>query len=87
MNKNTKENCLIQVIKELRDCLFLLMIMQQKNSSLQELKLKTTTLKPKEEIFMISQLMTRLSNTTKFDIFEQSKETILKLAKGTTKVL
>ena len=87
MNKNTKENCLIQVIKELRDCLFLLMIIQQKNSSLQELKLKTTTLKLKEEIFMISQLMTRLSNTTKFDIFEQSKEKILKLAKGTTKVL
>ena len=63
------------------------LIIFSKNNSLQELKLKTTTLKLKEEIFMISQLMTRLSNTAKFDIFEQSKEAKLELAKGTTKVL
>ena len=63
------------------------LIIFSKNNSLQELKFKTTTLKLKEEIFMISQLMTRLSNTAKFDIFEQSKEAKLELAKGTTKVL
>ena len=69
------ENCLILVIKELKDCLFLLMIIQQiiikfqtillKNIFFQELKLKTTTSKLIEKIFMISQLMTRLSKTMK----------------------
>ena len=36
-----------------------------KNISFQDLKLKITTSKLMDEIFMISQLMTRLSNMTK----------------------
>ena len=60
-----------------KDCLFLLMIIQQvmikfllilsKNIFFQELKLKITTSKLMERIFMISQLMTRLSNTKKLE--------------------
>ena len=63
------------VIKELKDCLFLLNIVQViikilliliQDTFFQELKLKITILKLMEETFMISQLMTQLSNTTKF---------------------
>ena len=63
------------VIKELKDCLFLLNIVQViikilliliQDIFFQELKLKITILKLMEETFMISQLMTQLSNTTKF---------------------
>ena len=69
--------------QELKDCLFLLMIIQQviikfliillKNISFQVLKLKITTSKLMEEIFMINQLMTRLSNTTKSEKYQQDK--------------
>ena len=65
----------MQVMKELKDCLFLLMRIQQviskfllilsKNISFQELKLKIAMSKLVEEIFIISQLMTQLSNKTK----------------------
>ena len=65
----------MQVMKELKDCLFLLMRIQQviskfllilsKNISFQELKLKIAISKLVEEIFIISQLMTQLSNKTK----------------------
>ena len=68
MQKNISGTGLIQVIKELKDHLFLLMIIQQvaikflmillKNIFFQESKLKATTLKLVEEVFMISQLMT-----------------------------
>ena len=44
-----------------------------KNVFFQELKLKITTSKLMEEIFMISQLMTRLSNTTKSEKYQQDK--------------
>ena len=69
--------------QELKDCLFLLMIIQQviikfliillKNISFQVLKLKITTSKLMEEIFLINQLMTRLSNTTKSEKYQQDK--------------
>ena len=62
---------MIQVIKELKDRLFLLIIIQQaiikfllslsKTSFFQEWKLKITTLKLIEELFMISQLMAQLT--------------------------
>ena len=72
-------HCLIQVIKELKDCLFLLteivvvlielQLILTEDTSSRELKLKTTTSKLMQETFMISQLMTQLSNTTKFTKF------------------
>ena len=89
MQKNTEENCLIQVIKELKDCLFLFIIIQQeiitflsilpKNIFFQELELKIKTFKMMEEIFMISQLMTRLSNMTKSQKHQQDKMMITRL--------
>ena len=67
-------------MKELKDCLFLLMIIQQvaikfllilsKNAFFREQKLKATTLKLMEELFMISQLMTQLNNTTKVEKYQ-----------------
>ena len=61
-------------IKELKDCLLLLMMIQRaiikfllilfKNIFYQELKQKITVLKMMDEISMISQLMTQLSNMT-----------------------
>ena len=45
----------------------------------QELKLKITTSKLMEEIFMISKLMTRLSNTTKSEKYQQHKVIITRL--------
>ena len=84
-----KENCLIEVIKELKDCLLLFMIIQHvmikfllillKNISIRELKLKVTTLKLMEEIFMISQLMTGLSNTTKSEKYQKEGVMITRL--------
>ena len=75
--------------QELKDCLFLLMIIQQvmsnflmilsKNISFQQLKLKIEASKLMEEIFMISQLMTRLSNTTKSEKYQQDKVIITRL--------
>ena len=89
MQKNIKENYLIQVMKELKGCLFLLMMIQQvvikfllilsKNIFSQELKLKITTSKLMDEIFMISQLMTRLSNMTKLEKYQQDKVMIIQL--------
>ena len=65
------------------------MIMQQvmvksllilsKNTFFQELKLKITTSKLMEEIFMISQLMTQLSNTAKSEKYRQDKVMITPL--------
>ena len=75
------------VIKELKDFSFLLtvivvMIIElqlilTKNIFYQELKLKIATLKLMEEIFMISQLMTQLSNTTKSEKYQQDKVMII----------
>ena len=89
MQKNKKENGLIQVINDLKDCLFLLMIIQQvtvkfllilsKNTFFKELKLKITGPKLMEEIFMISQLMTRLSNMMKSEKYRQDKVMITRL--------
>ena len=50
-----------------------------KNIFFQELKLKITTSKLMEEIFMISQLMTRLSITTKSEKYQQDKVMITQL--------
>ena len=65
----------LKYIRESKDCLFLLMIIQQvvikfllilsKNILFQDLKLKITVSKLIVEIFMISQLMTQLSNMMK----------------------
>ena len=41
--------------------------------------MKTATVKLMEEIFMISQLMTRLSNTTKSEKYQQDKVMITQL--------
>ena len=89
MRKNTQENSLIQVIKESKDYLFLVMIIQQvmiefllilsKNIFFQELKQKITTSKLMEEIYMISQLMTQLSKTRKSENYQQDKVMIIQL--------
>ena len=72
------------VIKESKDCLFLLMTTQQaiikflsiisKNIFFQELKKKITKSKLMEKTFMISQLMTQLSNTMKSEKTQQDKD-------------
>ena len=90
MKKNTYKNYLIQVIKESKDYLFLLLLIQQviikfllilsKNIFLQELKLKIAISKLMVEIFMINQLiMTQLNNTTKLEKHQQDKVMIIKL--------
>ena len=82
MQKNTQENCLIQVIKELKDCLFLLMIKAGDNQVtansfnkyfLPRIKIENYNMKLMEEIFMINQLMTQWSNTTKSEKYQQDK--------------
>ena len=62
---DTLENCLIQVIKALKNYLFLLMIILMKSNLIltkdtfyQELKYTIITLKLMKETFMINQLMT-----------------------------
>ena len=50
-----------------------------KNVFFQELKLKITTSKLMEEIFMISQLMTRLSNTMKSGKYQRDRGVITRL--------
>ena len=72
-----------------KDCLFLLMIIQKviiefliiliKNIFFQELKLRTTTSKLMEKTFMISHEMTPLSNMMKSDKYQQDKVTITQL--------
>ena len=72
MNMIIQENCLIQVIKELKDYLFFLteikvvlielQLILTQDIFFQELKSAITTLKLMEEIFMIKQLMIQLSN-------------------------
>ena len=86
----TYENFLMLVIKELKDCLFLRIIIQQviieiqliltEDISLQELKQKITTLKLMEEIFKMSQLMTQLNNMTKSEKYQQDKVMIIQQA-------
>ena len=87
MQKNIREwlDSSYQEVKRL----FLLMIIQQvmvksllilsKNTFFQELKLKIRTSKLMEEIFMISQLMTQLSNTAKSEKYRQDKVMITPL--------
>ena len=60
-----------QGVKRLFVMKFLLII--SKNIFFQGLKLKTATSKLMEEIFMINQLMTRSSNTTKSGKYQQDK--------------
>ena len=76
-------------MKESKDYLFLLIIIQQviikvllilvKNIFFQELKLKITISKLMEEIFAISQLMTQLNNMTKLEKDQQDKVMIIQL--------
>ena len=76
------------VIKELRDRLLSLteivvlltelQLILTEVISFRELKLKITTLKMMEEIFMISQLMTQLSNKTKSEKYRQYKVMIVR---------
>ena len=87
MQKNIREwlDSSYQEVKRL----FLLMIIQQvmvksllilsKNTFFQELKLKIRTSKLMEKIFMISQLMTQLSNTAKSKKYRQDKVMITPL--------
>ena len=87
MKKGTYENCFMQVIKESKDCLLLLIIIQEviikfllilpKNIFFQELTLQHR--KWMEKIFMTNQLMTRLSNTTKLEKYQQGKVMITRL--------
>ena len=56
---------------------FLLIL--SKNIFFQELKLKITISKLMEEIFMISQLITQLNNTTKSEKYQQDKVMITQL--------
>ena len=82
------EKCLIQFIKESKDCLFLLRIIHKviikfllillKNIFFQEQKLKIIILKWMEEIFIVSQLMTQLSNTIESEKNRQDKVMIIR---------
>ena len=77
------------VIKKSNDCLFLLMIIQQviikfllilsKKYFLPRVKVENATLKLTEETFMISQLMTQLSNTMKSEKYQQEKIMITRM--------
>ena len=77
------------VIKELKDCLFLLteivavlielQLILTEDISFRELKLKITTFKLMEEIFMISRLMTSLSNMMKSEKYQQDNVMITQL--------
>ena len=77
------------VIKKSNDCLFLLMIRQQailkfllilsKKYFLPRVKIENATLKLMEETFMISQLMTQLSNTMKSEKYQQEKIMITRM--------
>ena len=77
------------VIKKSNDCLFLLMIIQQviikfllilsKKYFLPRVKIENATLKLTEETFMISQLMTQLSNTMKSEKYQQEKIMITRM--------
>ena len=75
------------VFKGLIDSLFLLMRMvimslmkiDIEDIFFQGLKLKITTLKLMEEIFMTSQLMAPLSNTMKSEKYQQDKVMIMRL--------
>ena len=81
------ENDLMLVFKGLIDSLFLLMRMvimllikiDIEDIFFQGLKLKITTLKLMEEIFMTSQLMAPLSNTMKSEKYQQDKVMIMRL--------
>ena len=87
MQQNTQENCLIQVIKELKDCLFWLMIIQQviikfllillKKYFLSRVKVKNYNIEIDGRNFMISQLMNELSNTKKSEKYQQDKVMII----------
>ena len=86
---NNEENSLIQVIKESKDHLCLLIIIQKviikfllilsKNIFFQELKLKITISRLVVENFMIRQLMTQLNNRTKSDKYQRDKVMIIQL--------
>ena len=77
------------VIKELKDCLFSfteivavlieLQLILTEDISFRELKLKITTFKLMEEIFMISRLMTSLSNMMKSEKYQQDNVMITQL--------
>ena len=63
----------------MRMVIMLLMEIDIEDIFFQGLKLKITTLKLMEEIFMTSQLMTRLSNTKKSEKYQQDKVMITQL--------
>ena len=77
------------VIKELKDCLFSLteivvvlielQLILTEDISFRELKLKITTFKLMEEIFMISRLKTSLSNMMKSEKYQQDNVMITQL--------
>ena len=56
---------------------FLLIL--SKNISFEELEYKITVSKLMEEIFMISQLMTQLNNTTKSEKYQEDEVVIVQL--------
>ena len=86
---NSEENYLIQVIKESKDHLCLLIIIQKviikflsilsKNIFFQELKLKIIISRLVVENFMIRLLMTQLNNRTKSDKYQRDKVMITQL--------
>ena len=86
---NSEENYLIQVIKESKDHLCLLIIIQKviikflsilsKNIFFQELKLKIIISRLVIENFMIRLLMTQLNNRTKSDKYQRDKVMITQL--------
>ena len=55
------------------------MLILSKNLFFQVLKLKITKSKLMVEIFVISQLMTQLNNTTKLEKYQQDKVLIIQL--------
>ena len=63
----------------MRVVIMLLMKIHIEDIFLQGLKLKIITLKLMEEIFMINQLMTQLSNTMKPGKYQQDKVMIIQL--------
>ena len=89
MQMDTLENCLIQVVKVLKDYLLLLMIIQHviikfllnhtKNTFFQELKQTITKSKLMEETFIINQLKIQLNNMMKLEKYPQDKVMITQL--------
>ena len=63
----------VKLVKQLNQVIIKFFMLLLKNIFFQELKMKATISKLMKEIFIIGQLMTRLSNTIKSEKYRQDK--------------